>query len=290
VIHVLTVHYGSSRWIDIQLDYLARNLDRPYRVVADLEGIDPASGGRFDAVTDLSAQSGGPLRHEAKLNRIAALVGEEFPPEDVLMFLDGDAFPIAPLGDFVEARLARFPLAAIRRDESLGDVQPHPSFCVTTVGFWQEIGGDWSRGPEWTWTNAMGRQVEDVGGKLLWLLRERGIEWGSILRTNHHNLHPVLFGVYEDRVYHHGAGFRPVFERTDRQEVGLMPELPRWLPPEPPASRVGAAAWKVRAKLWYVRDKRPLVKSQERITEKNRELSDRVFAWIQEDPAFYRKL
>jgi hypothetical protein len=45
VIHVLTVHYQSDRWIDPQLRYLASNLDRPYRVVADLEGIANAPRG-----------------------------------------------------------------------------------------------------------------------------------------------------------------------------------------------------------------------------------------------------
>jgi hypothetical protein len=290
MIHVLTVHFQTDRWIEIQLEYLARNVDRPYRVVADLEGVDGEWEGRVDTVTNLSAESGESLSHQEKLNRLAARVGEEAPPDDVLMFIDGDAFPIAPVGDFIEDRLARFPLAAVRRDESLGDLQPHPSFCVTTVGFWQEIGGDWSRGPDWTWENALGRQVEDVGGKLLWILRERGIDWCPLLRTNRHNLHPILFGVYEERVYHHGAGFRPVFERTDRQEVGLLPPLPSWLPPDPPPSRIGKAAWKVRAKLWYVRHKRGLVKRQERITRKNCRLSERVYAWIRVDPQFYSRL
>ena len=289
MIHVLTAHYRTDRWIDIQLEHLERNLERPHRVVADLEGVNGSSEQRFDLVTDLSAEAGISLSHSEKLNRLAARVGETAPEDDILMFLDGDAFPIAPVGAFVEEQLDRFSLAAVRRDESLGDLQPHPSFCVTTVGFWREIGGDWSRGPEWTWTNALGRRVEDVGGKLLWL-QERGIEWSPLLRTNRHNLHPVLFAVYENRVYHHGAGFRPVFERTDRQDVGLVPLLPSWLPPEPPPSRIGRIGWKLRAKLWYVLEKRPLVKRQERVTRANQELSEWVFGWICDDPAFYRRL
>jgi hypothetical protein len=290
MIHVLTAHYRTDRWIDIQLRYLARNLDRPYRVVADLEGVNGDAAERFDVATDLSAEAGISLSHQDKLNRLAELVGKEAQDDDVLMFLDGDAFPIAPVGDLVEERLAEFPLAAVRRDESLGDMQPHPSFCVTTVGFWRELGGDWSRGPGWTWTNSRGMEVEDVGGKLLWTLRERGVEWSPFLRTNRHGLHPVLFAVYEDRIYHHGAGFRPVFERTDRQDAGFVPPLPSWLPPEPPPSMIGRLAWKVRAKLWYLLDKRALVKRQERLTRANRELSDQVFDRIREDPAFFRKL
>lgn len=290
MIHMLTVHFGSGRWIDLQLDHLDRYLDRPHRVVADLEGVDGAAAERFDLATDLSAERGEPLSHQEKLNELARRVGAEAAPSDVLVFIDGDAFPIAPVGAFLEEQLARFPLIAIRRDESLGDVQPHPSFCATTVGFWQEIGGDWARGPDWTWPNSAGGRSEDVGGKLLYLLRDRGIEWGPLLRTNRHNLHPVLFGVYEDRIYHHGAGFRPTFERTDRQLAGRVPDLPAGLPPDPPDSWLGALLWKVRAKLWYVTKKRSVVKRQERLIRRNAELSERVYSWIADDPAFYRRL
>ena len=98
MIHVLTVHFQTDRWIEIQLEYLARNVDRPYRVVADLEGVDGEWEGRVDTVTNLSAEGGESLSHQEKLNRLAARVGEEAPPDDVLMFIDGDAFPIAPVG------------------------------------------------------------------------------------------------------------------------------------------------------------------------------------------------
>jgi len=290
VIHVLTVHFQSDCWIDVQLEHLERYLDRPHRVVADLEGIGAEWEQRFDVVTHLSEDAGRHLRHPDKLNRLAELVAREAPDDDVLMFLDGDAFPIAPLGAFVEAQLARFPLAAIRRDESLGDVQPHPSFCVTTVGFWRQIGGDWSHGAEWAWTDSLGRQVDDVGGKLLALLSDSGIEWGPLLRTNRRGLHPVLFGVYEDVVYHHGAGFRSVVERADRADPGRVVLMPSWLPPEPPASWAGGLAWRMRAKLWYLRSKRPLVKEEERIARRNQQLSERVLAMIRTDPDFWRKV
>jgi hypothetical protein len=285
MIHIATVHWMSDRWIDIQLEYLRRNLDRPYRTYADLEGVDPQRHDDFDVTAEL-----GGLAHAAKLNALAELIAERAAPEDTLIFLDGDAFPVAPLGDFLDERLSRYPLAAIRRDESLGDVQPHPSFCATTVGFWQEIGGDWSRGPEWTWKNALGWTVEDVGGKLLWILNERGIEWSPLLRTNAANLHPLLFGVYEHRIYHHGAGFRPVFERTDRHLAGMQPPLPASLPLEPPESPVGKLIWKVRAKFWYLTKKRGVAKREERLTRRNLELSEQVFAMIEEDEAFYERL
>ena len=40
-----------------------------------------------------------------------------------------------------------------------GDPQPHPCFCVTTVGFWQDIGGDSDEGPQWQNPTAPGRRT-----------------------------------------------------------------------------------------------------------------------------------
>lgn len=208
MINVVTVHWQTSRWIDVQLGYLERNVETPYRVFAALNGIeDPAKWKRFHFAEDLEGT------HGIKLNALADIVAERADPTEVLMFVDGDAFPVAPLVPWVDEVLKEHPLAAIRRDENLGDLQPHPSFCVTTVGFWKEIAGDW-RGE--AWTNTAGREVVDVGGKLLHTLENRGIEWLPLLRTNTFNPHPLWFGVYAHRVYHHGGGFqRSRAERVD---------------------------------------------------------------------------
>ena len=119
---------------------------------------------------------------------------------------------------------------AVRRDENLGDPQPHPSFCATTVGFWRDIGGDW-RGGEWV--NAAGMTVCDAGGKLLHTLEERGVDWMPLLRTNTLDLHPLWFAVYGHRIYHHGAGFQVTraervlwaerFKQTGTERLTLRP-------------------------------------------------------------------
>jgi hypothetical protein len=219
MIHIATVHWNSDRWIDIQLRHLAANLHSPHRVYASLVGVASEQGERFFLA---NVEEGG--RHHENLNALAARVLDEAAPEDLLVFMDGDAFPIADLDGALPALLERHPLAAVRRDENLQDPQPHPSFCVTTAGFWHEIGGDWS--PGYQWRNARGDAISDVGGNLLGVLRERGIEWRPLLRTNARELHPILFGVYGDLVYHHGAGFRGhSFSR--REEVDVLREVER---------------------------------------------------------------
>src|SRR2546423_3282904 len=148
MLHVATVLWQDDRWIEPQLDYLARHVEQPFRVYADLEGIDAAAHAhRFHRVQDLAATKtfeNGIFSHTEKLNALAETIASEADPDDLLLFLDGDAFPIAPVAPFLDEKLARYPLAAVRRDENLDDVQPHPAFAATTVGFWHEIGGDWN--------------------------------------------------------------------------------------------------------------------------------------------------
>jgi hypothetical protein len=218
MIHIATVHWATDRWVDVQLHYLEKHVQTPYRVYACLDGLERDLSNRFHY--SLSLES---TRHPDKLNLLAEMITGEAEADDLIVFLDGDAFPIAPFEPAVDTMLARKPLAAIRRDENLGDPQPHPSFCVTTVGFWQEIDGDWSRGQ--TWLNAEGETVNDPGGKLLKTLEERGIGWTPLLRTNKKDLHPIFFGVYGGVIYHHGAGFRHALSRNDIAGIPGATEL-----------------------------------------------------------------
>lgn len=201
MLYVATVHYRSPRWIEIQTDHLRRHISVPYQTWSSLEHIDEAHGRHFDRIID---QRGS---HAGKLNHLAMEIAQEAADEDLLMFLDGDAFPIADPIPFLTDALARAPLVAVRRAENADEPQPHPCFCVTTVGTWKRLPGDWTAGP--TWRGAQGGRTTDVGGNLLRRLELSQTPWVAMLRSNRRNLDPLYFGIYEDIVYHHGAGFRP---------------------------------------------------------------------------------
>jgi hypothetical protein len=244
MIHVATVHHLSPRWIDLQLRYLAQNVSEPYQTWASLQGIDPRYHEHFDVVVPSAG------RHAGKLNLLATRIADAASDDDLIVFIDGDAFPIADPLPTVRAALADTALVAIRRDENLGDPQPHPSFCATTVKQWTAIGGDWSNG--YAWRNSAGEEVSDVGGNLLYKLEQASVPWTPLLRTNRRNVHPLWFGIYGNVVYHHGAGFRGTTSRFDR--AGGGGRLRRY------------------ARQW----------------SKHR-LSKRVFKQIETDPDFYRE-
>lgn len=214
MLHIATVHYQTPQWIDVQLRQLATYVSAPYSVWASLEGIDSCHASKFDVTFNLQGS------HPDKLNFLAAAICGRANPDDYLMFLDGDAFPVAdPVPAYREA-LARSSLLAVQRPENLGDVQPHPCFAVTTVRTWRELHGDWSAG--YTWTNSEGSQVTDVGGNLLAALEREGCTWQRLRRSNRLDLHPVWFGIYGDLVYHHGAGFRVPVSRVDLRPVRAL--------------------------------------------------------------------
>lgn len=209
MIYVLTVHWKSDRWIKVQADYLRRHTTEDFRFHACVEGVDEAIWrGCYDRVIPAVGE------HSGKLNLLAWDVLEAAAADDLLIFIDGDAFPTRPYIEEIRRLLQTRPLVAIRRDENAGDPQPHPSFCATTAGFWREIRGDWSRGA--SWPSADQQEQTDVGGNLLYTLEQRGFPWHPLLRTRGTKHHPVFFGVYGDIVYHHGSGFRKGLGRAMR--------------------------------------------------------------------------
>ncbi len=257
----------------------------PFKVFASLNGIrDQSLWQEFDHADELDGH------HGTKLNKLARSVAAVADPSDVLIFMDSDAFPIRPIDGWLEKRLADYPLIAVQRKENFGDLRPHPSFCATTVGFWEQLGGDWTRD---TWTTPDGVELEDAGTRVLLSLEEAHVQWLPLVRTNNREGHPLWFGVYGHYVYHHGAGSRTVWSVIDDRRVftdtgsgdaslgSLATEFRR----DPNiALRVRPRHWRVpvTATARSVRQirKRMLLSAAQR-------RSDRVFDRLSEDPDFF---
>ncbi len=264
MIHIATIHWNSARWIAPQLARLRQHLKSDFRVYAWLNNIP-------DAPTDLFyyACTEPVIPHAVKLNILADVIAASTTrADDVLIFMDGDAFPIGDIETLIHARLAATKILAIQRLENNGDIQPHPCFCATTVGFWREIKGDWKEG--YRWKNKNGEAVSDVGGNLLGQLTNRGIQWTPLLRTNRVNLHPLFFGIYDQVIYHHGAGFRKGECRVDTAGLHYKPGLLAKVVPG------------------YKRMMRRRSKEKmDQMVAKNDELSERVYEKILRNPHFY---
>jgi hypothetical protein len=259
VLYVVTVHFSSPRWIEIQARYLREHVKVPFQTWTSLERIDPSYGSHFDRVLEQR----GP--HPGKLNHLALEISHEAADDDLLMFLDGDAFPIADPMPLIERGLAEAPLIAVRRAENVDQPQPHPCFCATTVGFWRSLPGDWSGGP--VWPGARGGEVTDVGGALMRALELNGDRWVQVLRSNRRNLDPLHFAIYGDVVYHHGAGFRTGDLSGTHSDKAPLLEAPRLAPLKPVVKALNA----VKFRAWERATKRHHVRQSEQVFERIRQ-------------------
>jgi hypothetical protein len=256
MLHIATVHYVNPRWIEIQTRHLREHISVPYMTWASLEGIDSSYAAYFDRVFDLA------WGHPAKLNNLAVEISAEARDDDLIMFLDGDAFPIRDPMPLIHESLRQAPLVAVKRAENGGDEQPHPCFCVTTVKTWRDIQGDWSGGHKWLTTD--GKPWTDVGGNLLRCLEITKTPWVPILRSNPVRLDPLYFAVYGDTIYHHGSGFRrggasrSFYERQPRRL-----RTPRSLLLRPLATRLN----RIRRWWWRARHRAPQIAESKRVFE-----------------------
>jgi hypothetical protein len=163
MLHIATAHFSTPRWIDIQARYLRKHLSVPYLTWGSIAQIDPRFADRFDRVIEQK----GP--EADKLNHLAVEIEREADPADLLLFLAPDAFPIADLQPLFAEGSGAAPLLAARRSDNDDFPQPNPCFCLTTVGTWAQIAGDWSDGHCW---HAMdGRPRTGAGANLM---RRRG--------------------------------------------------------------------------------------------------------------------
>ncbi|HVA03638.1 MAG TPA: hypothetical protein VMU64_07790 [Acidimicrobiales bacterium] len=268
MIYVATVHVTSARWIDLQLAFLRRHMGEPFKVYANLQNVPPGHAEKFDRVITILGD------HAGKLNLLAGEIVADADPDDIVIFLDGDAFPIADPMPCVRKGLETSTLVAVRRDENVTDRQPHPSFCAIRVRDWERLHGDWSQG--YPWEAADGRPTTDVGGNLLRALERAGDRWTPLLRSNRVNLHPLWFGVYGDIVYHHGAGFRWAVGRVD---LVNPPRLTTRAKHVPGLGRLLRRRNRARAQRFHART-----------AAAGQRLSDDVYHRIETDPEFYREL
>jgi hypothetical protein len=272
-IYIATVHWPVGKWIDIQRYYLDRNINTVFRqflVVAP--GTDTGSA-RFDYVHSSAMKD-----HAGHLNHLLSKVLETArSDDDILVFLDGDAFPIAPLDKYLERRLADYRLIAVQRPENRGEYLPHPCFCAARIDCWRELGAAWGKAESGT------EFGNDPGGRMLETITQNNIAWGKIFRSNKIDIHPLFFGVYDDVIYHHGAGFRDPISRLELADAEMMRNK-RML-----RSRI-AEFLPDRFCLDWKRRVSPYRREEFRIIRKNRELQKEVFKKLTKDREFYRGL
>lgn len=211
MINICTVHHKTQKWISPQLLYLSKNINTPYRIFSIVpDHVNPPDY-HYSNSLDTSTQSS--FDHSIKLNFLSDIVLSQSKPDDILLFLDGDAFPINPLMPILTL-LAKYDFISIVRTE-LGDCFPHPSFAMCRVEFWLRYLPSWL--PGFSDINNDNNPM-DSGGYIFNILKKNNLKWHRLFRSNKRNIHSLWFGIYDDIIYHHGAGFRSPVSKLDIKE------------------------------------------------------------------------
>lgn len=207
-------------WLDIQYKYIKRYTDEEFKIFITYNGIMPNDKkNRYYKIFEKRS-----FTHIENLNFLSNEIMKEAKDDDIIIFIDGDAFPIDYYVWFVKEKIEKNKLVAIQRREEDYDRLAHPSFCATTIGFWKKNNLDWNNngesGVETLRYNS--QPINDAGALLCLRLDEINKDWYKMLRTNKNNdFHGGLFGIYEDLIYHHGCGFRGEITRNDLYNSGL---------------------------------------------------------------------
>jgi len=283
MIHIATTHWKGDQWVEIQQKYLRRFIEEPYQVYAFVGDARKDYRSQFFFYSTEELFEGRKVRpmvdHPIRLNFLADVIRSHAEPHELLIFLDGDAFPIMPFVDRVRELVHKHQLVAIRRDENKGEEHPHPAFCATTVGFWEEIQGNWR--PGFPCISGI-PGATDVGGNLLNILRDKKIEWYPVLRSNKKNIHSLWFGLYGGMIYHHGAGFRAPCGRIDHQDD--------WFKEKRFFRSLHAKNWSAFARFFgriYFWEK--WRRERDQITSRHQNLRDSVWNKIGKDDEFWRE-
>jgi hypothetical protein len=246
MIYFITIHHETDAFVNMQAEYLKKNTQEPYLVICGVSGLGDSLRANPDNISsykfvDLSEVMN---QHWYRMNYLFEVLKNDpqIQLEDnaKLVFLDGDAFPISPRWTtIVDDYLTGHEIAAISRSENpepmLADKYkpyPHPCFFATRVDFWRDNDLKWNLDPA--------NGVETAGPTLKIWSEENGYKIKHLLRSNHMDLHPLFYGVYDDIIYHHGAGNRQVYDSVDiwsrprlaeKYSVGLdlaYPQIPQF--------------------------------------------------------------
>ena len=218
MIHIITVHFKTDEWIDVQLTQIDKHIS-DYKLWSYCDGFDISPHKhKFHFCENFSPTikyRTGYLNHMDKLNSLTKVVmdDDETKDDDLLIWMDSDAFPVDDVNDYVVEKLSKYPLIAVHRlEHAREEFHPHPSFTCTNVFFWKKHKLNWDGVPGIIDdNNPMGLNkhgLHDPGGKLYQDLLENNIEWYRMRRTKSLTKHVVFFTIYDNLVYHHGAGSR----------------------------------------------------------------------------------
>ena len=195
--------HKNKPFYDLQLYFLNQTCNYDHIVYLDKEN--PINFKKSLCIGTTSEQEqeelNGSERHVIGLNKIMEYA-KNTSKYDHLLIIDSDAFPFKTgwLKSLIK-NIESYTSAAAVRFENL-DTFPHP--CIHFIKKEHFDSVKFSSGET---INILGKSVQDSASNIK--------NFYPLIRSNYINIHPVLYGIYKDMFYHHGAGSRPAITRGD---------------------------------------------------------------------------
>lgn len=215
MIHVITHHFAIQAWLEIQKRHLEKYTKNKENVKIHVFLFKTSLPQDFVVPSNYSIVS---LDEEGIQNAhhivvetcYDRFVKPQLNDDDIVVYMDSDAFPIDFWDEAVENNLKDHDISAVYRYEDRGLLQPDqyypwPHLCFFAFrkkardlyGFIHEV-PDGFPCPGFTMCD---------------MIREKGIKVKEMLRTNKFNSHNVMFGIYDDIIYHQSSGSRAIVGR-----------------------------------------------------------------------------
>ncbi len=258
-VRIVSVHTGDTDWVGQQGAQVSRNVDLPFSLYTSVnDGLEEETSKSWHAATGrepvyvvsnssvmaaervaysrsiLTAPDS--INHGVQLHHLAKRACHELAhKDDVLLFLDADAWPLSNLREeilpILDDENNGVDLVAVRRSVEGMALWPHPSFAATTCGVWHKYNLSWSLPPHGKVPIAYKELLEgriwkasegllchskpnlDTGAPLWSVFNDTSHNWVALERINRLDLDPLFYGVYgretgKPLVYHQGAGSR----------------------------------------------------------------------------------
>lgn len=227
VVYLVTDSDGEAL-LDFSISEIAARTAGPYRLYGCCPRNDRRTQKRVARRGATVLQSGGRAdnpsqEHSAMLNMLVDRAVADG-CETVATF-DMDSWPIADGWDrlYGDALSERFPVAAITRAE-VGHNFPFAAFTMLRREFWRAGESSFTtrqRGPFAPEAANAASRPGETGAGVLAQLHAEGLGYLRLERSNVWNVHPLMAGVYDNTIFHIGAGSRAPRFLTDDAEYGL---------------------------------------------------------------------
>jgi hypothetical protein len=222
IVVVYLLREGDERFLEIHLDYILKYTNCPYRIYGvPLRLSDKAlhilESSKMVTLCDCEPtnERGGTENTHYLVQLIDHAIKDQCTH---LALFHVDSFPIRP--DWAQRMLGKmeqgFSLVAIRRDED-SDYKPHSSFMFFPASYYLDYHPKFRLTSEETndvsymayWKEFP--HIWDTGHGIGFNLYMNHLPWHPLLRSNRHEDHPTLVGIYEDTIFHFGTANIPSF-------------------------------------------------------------------------------